>query len=436
MERYEVLLREVIGYDYKKIREVIQEGMKHFGVKPKGRVFVKPNVIFAHKRYGTTGYTNPVVLRAVLEELSERKEVERITLGEHCAVTVPTRYAFSEAGYNSLKKIPKVRFRFVEEEPKIFIDLKKAAIHKRLPIAKSMFEADFKLWVPKLKHHASTKITCSLKLNLGILDSSTRLMAHDFRLEEKIADIYEAGYPDFIVVDAIGIGEQAELVPTLKRIDCIMMGTSGVAIDSVGARILGFQSSEIEHLRIARERGWQPVSDDRIGIIGDVSLEKLKERVGVLDRTYHDPRQVDTTLRFYLGNYPEGNRLCETGCNNMIKTALAIFNAYDPGCLKTAKPLAVVIGEYQGDVDGQGHRVVLVGDCARVKGKLTGKTYRVSGCPVLVPLFITPAAYLFGLKNPYNDPGALLPFPYFMGVSYLVKGANWFRTQWYKLARG
>mgnify|MGYP002153793220 CR=1 FL=1 len=331
VDKYEVLLKEVIGYDYHKIREAIQQGMKHFGARPKGRVFVKPNVIFAHKRYGTTGFTNVVFLRALLEELSGRIEVERITLGEHCAVTVPTRYAFSEAGYMPLKKIPKVRFDYIEEAPKIFVDLKKATIHKRLPIAKSMSEADYKIWAPKLKTHASTKLTCALKLNLGILDSRTRLQAHDYRLEEKIADIYEAGYPDFIAVDAIEIGQQAELVPLLKRINCVMMGTTGVAIDSVAARILGFKPSEIDHLRIARERGFLPKSDDQIEIKGDLSLSQLKERVGTLDRTFHDPREVDTPIRFYLGNYPEGNHICETGCTNMIKTALSIFNAYDPG---------------------------------------------------------------------------------------------------------
>ena len=58
----------------------------------------------------------------------------------------------------------------------------------------------------------------------------------------------------------------------------------------------------------------------------------------------------------------------------------------------------------------------------------------MGGCPVLVPLFITPAAFLFGLKSPYNDPSAILPYPYHFAVSYLIKSANWFRTQWYKIS--
>jgi uncharacterized protein (DUF362 family) len=434
MDKYTVLLKEVNGYDYNKIREVIRQGMADLNASPHGRVFVKPNVIFAHKRYGTTGYTNPVFMRALLEELSEMREVERITLGEHCAVTVPTRYAFSEAGYNSLKNIPKVRFRYIEEEPKVFIDLKKATIHKRLPIAKSMYEADYKVWAPKLKHHASTRITCALKLNIGIVDSRTRLIGHDWRLEEKIADLYEAGYPDFLAVDAVEIGEQAELVPTLKKIDCVMMGTCGVAIDAIGAQIMGFKSDEIVHLKTARGRGWEPVTDEQIEVKGDLTVAQLQARVGKLDRTFHDPRELDIPVRFFIADKMKDDIHCQTGCVNMIDTSLSILNAYDPGCLKRAKPVACVIGEYEGDVDGQGHVILMVGSCAKIKGRSKGIKVRIPGCPLLVPFFITPASLFFGLKNPYVDPSALLPFPYFFAVSYIMKSVNWFRTQWIKAA--
>ncbi len=433
MDRFPVILREVVGYDYNKIREAIQAGMKELGAAPHGRVFVKPNIIFAHKRYGTTGYTNRVVMRALLEELSDRKEVEKVILGEHCAVTVPTRYAMSEAGYNEFKKIPKVKFCYIEEAPKIFMEMKKATIHTpKLPIAKDMFDADYKVWAPKLKHHASTKITCSLKLNMGIVDSRTRLKGHDWRLEEKIADLYEAGKPDLVVCDAIAIGEQAELVAKLKQINCLMMGNSGIAIDSVGARIMGFQPDEIEHLKIARSRGWEPVTDEQIELKGDLTIEKLRERVGILDRTFHDPRKVDTPVRFYIGEKAKDGVVCHTGCRNMICTSLSILEAYDPGCLKRAKPVACVIGEYDGDVDGQGHPILMIGSCAKIKGKKKGWSLRIPGCPLIVPFFITPAAWFFGLKNPYNDPTALLPYPYFFTVSYLMKGLNWFRTQYYK----
>jgi uncharacterized protein (DUF362 family) len=420
-QKYKVILRRCDSYDEGAIRKIIHEGMEELGARPQGKVLVKPNGIFAHRRYGRYGCTNSVFLRTLLSELSEKTEIEKITLGERTAVTVPTRYTFQEAGWNSFKKIPKVDFCFFDEASQVKVKLKKGTVHKDLRLARAFVEADYKIYAPKLKHHVSSNLTCSLKLNMGILDSRDRLNGHDYRLEDKIADLYEAGYPDFIVVDGIEAGQQNELVPVPRHVGVIIMGTTGVAVDSVAARIIGFKPEEIRHLSIARSRGWEPASDDQIEITGDVTLEELQERTRDFDRTFHDPRDLDTPIRFYFGNYPKGQEICHTGCINMIKSALAIFEAYDPGALKRARPVAVVIGEYEGDVDGQGYPILLVGTCTKVLGKTTGTTRRIPGCPVLVPFFVVPGAYYFKLKSPYLDPSALVSFPLLLGWSYLRK---------------
>jgi len=297
-------------------------------------------------------------------------------------------------------------------------------LHKSFKLARPLVEADYKLWAPKLKHHASTRLTHALKLNIGILNAQERLSGHDWRLEEKIADLYEAGCPDLVVSDAILVGQQGELVPKPRHLGAIIMGTSGVAMDSVGARLLGFKPDEIQHLRIARSRGWEPVSDDDIEIVSDVPWEKLIERTKNFDRTFHDAREVDTPVRVFIGPRPDGPEVCHGGCHNMIKTALAIMEAYSPGSLKKARPIAVVIGEYEGDVDGQGRPVLLVGDCSKVKGKLTGKTRRVGGCPVVVPVFMNYGSFYFKVPNPYLDPVALASFPYHLARCWYAKVKN------------
>jgi len=58
----------------------------------------------------------------------------------------------------------------------------------------------------------------------------------------------------------------------------------------------------------------------------------------------------------------------------MLKGALATFEAYKPGGIKQAQDNAIVIGEYEGDVDGHGHTILLVGNCTKIKGKVSGKT--------------------------------------------------------------
>ena len=424
-EKFKVIIRRCADYaDRGRIRALIREGIAELGEKPHGKVLLKPNLIFAHSRYGRFGYTEPRIMDAIIDVLGAIPEVEKITIGERTAVTVPTRYVFYGAGYGPLAKKPKVELCFFDEARLKEVPLKKGVLHKSLMLAEALADADYKVWAPKLKHHASARMTHALKLNIGILNADERLLYHDWRLEEKIADLYEAGYPDLVVSDSILIGQQGELVPKPLHLGVLMMSNNGVAIDSVGARILGFEPDQIEHLRIARARGWEPVSDDQIEIVGDVGLDELRGRTKNFDRTFNDPRTVETPVRFFIGPRPGGPEICDTGCVNMIKTSLAVMDAYSPGALKNAAPVAVVIGEYEGDVDGQGHPILLVGDCTKVRGKVTGKTRRIGGCPTVVPVFMNFGAHYFKVPNPYLDPGELVNMPYHMMRSWVEKIRN------------
>ena len=424
-EKNKVIIRKCETYDdLDRIRGIVKEGMEELGAKPHGRVLLKPNLIFAHYRYGQHGFTHPNIVGSIIDVIAALPEVEKVTIGERTGVGVPTRYVFKEAGYGPLRKKPKVAVSFFDEDPMVEVEFKKGTVHKKLKMPKALVEADYKIYAPKLKHHVSTKITCSLKLNIGICDSQQRLIGHDWRLEEKIADLYEIGHPNLVVVDGVYGCQRCEVVPAPLPIGIIMMGTSGVAIDSVAARIMGFDPAEINHLRIARERGWEPVSDDDIEIVSEIPLEKIREKTKDLDRTFHDPRTVDTPIRFYFGNYPGGKDICGTGCINMIKTYLAVQDAFSPSCLKQAQPVAVVIGEYEGDVDGQGFPILMVGDCTKIKGEVQGKTRRIKGCPVFVPDFTIPACHYFKIPSPYFDPKAMFGLPYYAAIQSIKKLSN------------
>lgn len=425
IDKHRVIIRSCPGYENpNRIRDIVAEGMRELGAKPFGRVLLKPNVVFAHGRYSRFSYTHPALIEALVDELAARPEVEEIIIGERTAIYMPTRYNFAVAGYNRFRRKPKVKMCFFDEDVLIEVPFKKGTVHKSLRLPRTFVESDYKLYAPKLKHHMTSKLTCALKLNIGICDQKERLQGHDFRLEEKIADLYEVGCPDLVVVDAVTIGQQCEMVAKPLSFGVIMMGTSGVAIDSVAARLMGFASDEIDHLRIARSRGWEPVSDDDIDIKSDVPLAELREKTRHLDRTFSDLRVLDTPLRFHLGNYPGGNDICHGGCVNMLKGALAVFEAYKPGGIKQARDNAIVIGEYEGDVDSHGHTILLIGDCTKIKGQVRGKTKRIKGCPVGIPYFSAFGAFYCKLPNVYMDLGYIFKFPYHYVVSSVVRFFN------------
>lgn len=409
-----VIIRRCDGYDdIEKIDRIIHEGLRAFGLKPAGQVLVKPNTVFAHRRYGRYPYTQPAVIEGLFRTLRRYNDVGPLLLGERTAVTVPTRYAFREAGYLPLAKRYGVRPVYFDEERKEEVHLSKGTVHRSLRFAKSILHSDFKIWVPKLKNHVSTQITCSLKLNIGICDSAERLHHHDYLLEEKIADLLEVGNPDFIVVDAILGGQKNELVPEPVAIGAIVMGTNAVAVDAVCSRILGLDPRDVPHIRIAHERGWGPIDAEAIVVDTDIAFEELRSRTKQLDRSFNDLRTMDLPVKLHLGNHPNGTKPCHTGCINMLKAVFAILDANDPGCLQKIEPYTIVVGEVDGDVDGGDGKVVLVGDCTKVSGTIKGKVKRVRGCPVPVPIFTLYACRFGRVKSPYLDLKAMWGIPYY-----------------------
>lgn len=400
-EKHKVIIRRCPDYDdLDRIRGIVAEGMEELGARPQGRVLLKYNMVFAHKTLGLFPYTHPRVLEAIIDVTAARPEVEKVIMGERTGVYVPTRYHFQQSEYPYLAKKPKVEVCFFDEDKQVEVEFKKGGFHQRLKLARTLVESDYKIYAPKLKHHVSTRLTCALKLNIGICDQKERLHGHDWHLEEKIADLYEWGHPDLVVVDAVDIGQRNEIFPTPLRLGAIMMGTSGVAVDAVAARIIGFEPDGIEHLRIARSRGWEPVSDESIELQSELSWDEIKDKTKDFDYSFGDLDKVDTRARFFLGHYPDGTEHCWGGCINMLKGALAGFDAFHPGCLKRSRPVAMVIGEYEGDVDGKGNPILLVGNCSKVLGEARGRTRRIRGCPVGIPVFTALAPWFMRIPSP------------------------------------
>ena len=78
-----------------------------------------------------------------------------------------------------------------------------------------------------------------MKNYIGIQDDRHRLIDHDHRLNEKIADLQYIIQPQFIAIDAITAGEGRMLTPTPFDLKLIIMGNNQVAFDAVCCAIIG-----------------------------------------------------------------------------------------------------------------------------------------------------------------------------------------------------
>jgi uncharacterized protein (DUF362 family) len=449
-----VILRHCDSYDAERIRAIVREGLQELGLSPHGRTLVKPNLVAAGDQF-PHAFTRPEFGEGVLRALQDvgGANMTELAAGERCGITIPTRLSFSQSGWDAmLGRVKGVKRYLFEEEPQVEIrytheERLRDYVFTPEPVAK----ADFFVNCPKFKAHPWTTVTFSMKNYIGIQDDRHRLIDHDHRLNEKIADLQYIIQPHFICIDGIIAGEGRMLTPKPFKLNLIVMGNNQVAFDAVCCAIIGLQARTVDHIRLAEDRGFGTTDLSKITITGDVTLEKAKERakgfeVGLIRvEKYFE----GTHFTAYAGAPPESEKTdyCWGGCPGAIEEAVEILRQIDKDFDAKAPRMHVVFGAYEGPIDAKpGEKVVFFGDCATWKGQLgtelvqiTSKykdratkdphhakhddvyaklvgvrarireakdaTYvRFEGCPVSVSEQVLALVFLTGCKNPFLDP--------------------------------
>lgn len=451
-----VILRHCDEYDAQRIRSIVGDGLEALDLKPSGRTLIKPNVVASGKNF-PHAYTRPEFTEGVALALRDHDAgISELAIGERCGITMPTRFAFKHAGYNDLADRIDVKLYRFEEETQVEIPLYhderlRDSIFTPEPVAK----ADFFVNCPKFKAHPWTTVTFSLKAYIGIQDDRHRLIDHDHKLNEKVADLQYIVQPQFIAIDAITAGEGRMLTPLPFDMNMVIMGDNQVAFDSVCCHIIGLDPLSVPHIRMAHERGFGPVDLDAIRIEGDVSLEEAQERAA--DFSVGLIRVEDyfegTNIQAYSGPPPgDDESYCWGGCPGAMEEAIEILRLIDNVDKKMPRT-HLVFGDYDGEIDANpGEKVVFIGDCAQFKGEIAGAqveiesvyvdrsqksvheaehddifvkmvttekkmfdarkddVIRLTGCPVSVAEQVLLLVKLGKLKNPYFDPEMAFSF--------------------------
>lgn len=417
-----VIIRRCDSYDKNLIRKIIREGIDELGLRPQGKILIKPNIVTANKEYIHHSFTEPAMIESMVESLRQDYHQERITIGESGGIGIPTRMFFAESGIRQMTDRIGVRLVDFNEEQFKKVTLARAKLHKTMEVAKSLYEAEFKIWMPKLKFHIVTEITNALKLNIGILNHRERFLYHDDRLHQKVVDMLEIGYPDLIVSDAVIIGKGFESSPYPVQLGAVLIANDPLACDMAAARILGYEPESVRHLVEARERGYGSLDFSDITVSGDITIEELADRIKGTESPFQDLSKLDTPLTFYEGINKDSGNICYGGCICSIKGALGTAEKKYPGTLKNAKHAAVVMGYYEGDVIHPDGIVALVGRCAGVSGRLEAKKIiRMQGCPVMVKDLMLFLLFKIGVKSPAFDIRNLFLLIYYSIVSGWMK---------------
>ncbi|MBI9074237.1 MAG: DUF362 domain-containing protein [Desulfatibacillum sp.] len=436
-----VIIKFCEEYDRAKISAILSQGMNELHYTPRGNVFVKPNVVFAYhsETFGGHAFTAPPFVGASLTTLANAPGVTRVDMGENSAVGLPTRLNYKHAGY--FTEVKEVRSRvscpvgiFCMDEvlrDSVFVG---GAVHDNLRISRRMARADSKVYLPKLKGHCVSNMTGAVKLNIGICSDDERAIRHDFMLNEKIVDLLAPGYPDFIAMDAIDVGVGNEAFPTPRKMGLILMGDNPLAVDLVGARLLGYDIEDVAYLKLAVERGYTPASLDEVDLRGDITtlsaLDEHAQRIHPYDDEFHRWQDVNKELdrlkspiRFYFGPYRhEPGKKCLTGCVMGVKMFLGSIEKFAGSeAFASANPVVMIVGRIDETIDAKGADVFLVGSCAKADIVNARKIKHFDKCFTTASDLNLGMAHKLGMPVVTTTPSAILPMVGYMAAASFMK---------------
>jgi uncharacterized protein (DUF362 family) len=344
-----------------------------------GVVYIKPNGI----HFAPHTFTDPAVLDALLAYLRDHGYA-RLAVMEGCTGGNFTRLVFQITGYADICRRYGAEPVYLDEGPTIAVDLRdgtRAHIARRLYAEIVNRGNNFYLGLPKLKTHSMATLTLGVKNQQAFPVAADRMERHSHQtLHLRLAALYALTRPDFTIIEGLTATAHGHFPATALLDECLVPmnvligGPDTLAVDAVGARVLGYSVQEVEHLRLCAEWG-----------LGEGDLARIDVRGVLLDR--FTERLPHTLLRRF---HPEvkwvvGRALaCAEGCRgNSECIQEMLYNDYHG---KGGWTLVCGSGFEASDLDNLPGDILIIGPCAcnEVEEKLRGRypdrrIYRVPG---------------------------------------------------------
>ncbi len=287
-------------------------------------VYVKVNAI-DFKPYV---YTSLEVTGAVLDYCWD-SGARRVFLMENATQSNFTRLVFHVAGFKRLAKEKGATPLYLDEGKQVPVDLPHMGYQVRVSkhVKRIIDERDSVTYinVPRLKTHSMTVLTGGIKNQYGFVMHDDRPVDHNWRLHEKLADIYSVIQPDFTLVDGTVATVYGHYPPealheqSLVPFNIIIAGTDTLAVDTVAARVFGYTVDEVPHLAEARKLGLGCAELSDIEVLGE-PLERFKKKYPF---TLYDAFPHD--LEVVRGS----ERNCREGCDaNTMALAQFLYLDY------------------------------------------------------------------------------------------------------------
>jgi len=289
-------------------------------VKPGSRVLVKPNLMMSKPpEFGIT--THPEVVRAMIHLL---KEIDcRIVVGD--GPSVWSKYIENVDEVYEITGISKV----CQQEGVKLISFDKRRMRNKFPLTAALDECDYLINLPKFKTHGLTLISGAIKNLFGLVSGTFKTELHKdypepFEFAKILVDVYQESKPNLTIMDGIlamegnGPGTSGKT----RQLNLLLGSSDCVAIDTVMAKIMGFNNYEIMTTKEAAGRGLGEDQINRIRIEGE-DINQLNIRPFVIPFTAAKriklPSVLKKMLKVLIKYYPYSLRLKCTRCGHCVK---------------------------------------------------------------------------------------------------------------------
>lgn len=227
------------------------------------KVLIKPNYILA-KRPETGITTDPRVVEAIVDYL-QQLGIDNITVGEGGRSESTADDAFKLVGLTEIANKKKFKLINLNKDEGVEVNIQNSLL-KKVNIAKTFFENNCVISVPKLKVHGDAGVTLGMKNLIGFVLPKGNMHNH---LHEKIADLARYIKPRITVIDGYIGGELSEISGNPVKVGVIIASNDIVATDAVGAAVMGIDPLSINHIKLADELGLGIGKLENIEIIGE-----------------------------------------------------------------------------------------------------------------------------------------------------------------------
>jgi uncharacterized protein (DUF362 family) len=378
-------------------------------------VFIKVNAV----DFKPFCFTDPSVVSEVVR-LFRQAGARRVYVMENCTQGNFTRLVFRVSGLEKATREAGGVPLYLDEGKQVEVMLPTLGypVHVSRWVKENLIDGRdrcFYLCMPKLKTHSMATVTLGVKCQYGLIMQGDRSRDHNWKLHRKFADIYRLVRPDFTLIEGLYATNHGHHIPDgladqcVERLGVLIGGEDTLAVDAVGADLLGIHPGDVEHLRLSSEDGSGTIDLEEIEVVGDRSPFRRSYSSEILPVFPPDVRIIEGR-----------ERCCPEGCNLNTRMVLQMLYVDFEG----SGGFSICMGK---DLDPRElerleGRVLLVGDCAieeaydELSERLGRKAVRIArGCNNLrdVLAVLTPFMKV--------DPIKMVPLPPWKSLGLLLQ---------------